>query len=199
MTWAPRFDRSTLAKRLGGLAPRQRAAFAALAAERLLPHYRSFHAVTQFGTPAPLERGIELVWQVIDGHPVTREELEAAVTACEAVTPDTEDFETPLVSRALDAASASAAALQACLDDAIRHAVDAAEAAWEAAFGCAQVALTEDLGRPRVVDLRLIEAASTADLVEREERAQDEAMKQLRGLSIDQQTARRLREDFGRP
>lgn len=102
------FDEAALAAWGSRLAPAARLAFAVACAERLLPNYGAFHRQFGWGRPKILRKALDAVWAAItDGtNPTDAEldELEQEVVDCE---PETEDFDTILVSSALDAACAA--------------------------------------------------------------------------------------------
>lgn len=99
------FDEDTLAATAAQLSPETRLAFALACTERLLPNYQAFTAQVGWGQPQTLRRALDLAWQVLVGawSPTEKElaSLEQDVISCE---PETEDFDTVLVSSALDAA-----------------------------------------------------------------------------------------------
>lgn len=77
------------------------------------------------------------------GVPFEDAKLAAAVRECEAVIPDMDDFHSYLASRALDAGSAVAQALEACISPVPETAADAGEIAWECASGVEQSRISE--------------------------------------------------------
>lgn len=192
------FDRASLAERLTLLSAEERVAFAALAAERLAHFYHWFHRATRWGDPAPLARAIDLVWAALAGGAVSDETMRVAIRECEAVTPDTEEFSTPLASRALDAAAAAALALECMLEPRPDTAAEAGEVAWEAAFGAEQMARLDDPDTVHVAVIAELEAASRGDLVRREEALQEQSLQRLPGIDFDAASISRLRSDFGR-
>lgn len=109
---AARMER--LRRRLAALPSTRRAAFVALCAERLYPHYLAFEREEDWGDPAALRTALDRTWAHVDGDPLTEAEAAPLIAACEAAAPDTEDFGGLLVSPALDAASAAALALTSC-------------------------------------------------------------------------------------
>ncbi|HYA00675.1 MAG TPA: DUF416 family protein [Candidatus Binatia bacterium] len=178
------------------LRPEARVAFAALAAERLLPYYRQFHAETRWGSAGPLERAIDLAWEHVTIHRVSHEVLHEACGACELVVPDTDDFSTPLASRALDAASAALSALRACENPAPEIAAAAAESAWEAAFGAAQLRHAVNPDGVLIATPKQLTIAAASDLVRREEAAQSGALRRLASIALTDETVRELRREF---
>lgn len=121
------FDREKLRQSVAGLAPPQRLAFALGCAERLYPNYLAFSCEQQWGDPGALRAALDLAWEALEGRPLSTSALREAQDRALMAAPDTEDFQTPLVSAALDAAVASRyllAAVQA--DDNIEPVVNIA-------------------------------------------------------------------------
>lgn len=106
------FDEETLAAVLGELSPRHRAAFAAAVCERLLPNYVAFSRETGWGEPEVLRTVLDEVWAFVRGATLASRALREREAQVERATPDTEDFDTYLVSPALDAGAALLAALE---------------------------------------------------------------------------------------
>ena len=100
------FDEARLRRRLEALPPFAVLAFALSCAERLLPNYEAFVRQAGWGDPAVLRAALDAAWEALAGRPAA-DDLRSLARRCEAVTPDSEDFETPLVSAALDAGVAA--------------------------------------------------------------------------------------------
>ena len=102
------FDEAALAASGARLIPSARLAFALACAERLLPNYLAFHRKVGWGRPETLRKALDSAWEaLIEGTlpgDAALAELELEVVACE---PETEGFDTILVSSALDAACAA--------------------------------------------------------------------------------------------
>lgn len=107
---------SKLRSALSHLSKSRCAAFAAACSERLFPNYIRFSLEERWGDPEVLRRALDDVWRVARGGNVVRDRLESLFDACVAVTPDTEDFTSPRVSPALDAAGAIQSAVRCCID-----------------------------------------------------------------------------------
>jgi len=127
------FDEAKVLSDLARLPERHRVAYASACAERLLPLYAWFEQVESWGDSTVLEHAIARAWNWIKGQ-TDRIAIRDAIAACEQVTPDTEDFRSGLVSRALDAATAIAQTLDSCLDPSPETVVQAGEIAWDCAF-----------------------------------------------------------------
>ncbi|GAB7129106.1 hypothetical protein JCM19000A_36140 [Silvimonas sp. JCM 19000] len=101
---------------LGALSHEHRALFGLSLCERLLPNASIFaqrHNLDYSG----LRQYLNSIWENIDqGHQFDFFRLAAE---CEAVAPDTEDYDDPLVSSALDAVVATSNLLRFMVDDAV--------------------------------------------------------------------------------
>lgn len=93
------------------LSDRQKAAFAGLVCERLLPQYAAFCQATGWGSPAVYERGVELLYNSSLGE-FHAAEATALLEKLELVTPGLRDFSSPLTAYAVDAGIALHEALQ---------------------------------------------------------------------------------------
>jgi Protein of unknown function (DUF416) len=148
------------------------------------------------GDKTVLERSVEVAWKWVKGQAETQQ-ISDAIEACEEVTPDTEDFSSGLAPRALDAASATAQALQTCLDPLPGTALAAGEIAWECAFGVEQSATSQSTG-PYVADPRLLEGLAHGSLVQVEEKLQAQSLETLRKLALTSEEVDEFREHFGK-
>jgi uncharacterized protein YjaG (DUF416 family) len=153
----PAFDRRELETKLEKFGSRQQAAFAALCAERLLPYYRWFSRLHGWGNYDRLTEALDAVWLYVKG-PLGPDAYREFINRCEDVTPDTEHFNSPLASRALDASASVIGALQMCIEPSARMAAEVAELAVDAAFGVEQIAKVEDLARVRIADRSALQA-----------------------------------------
>jgi uncharacterized protein YjaG (DUF416 family) len=121
------FDRAETARVLSTLPFWHRLAFAASCCERMLPNYVAFHRMERWGDPAPLEQGLDYLWRCTLTHDPNPLVVHRLIAACEAVVPDTEDFESVFCSLALDAANSVILGLEACGGDDVARAVEIAE------------------------------------------------------------------------
>jgi|GEM_PF-1358295 len=106
--------------KLLGLSRKARIIFGVSICERLFTNYEVFSKTFHFGNPDVLLEGISLIRQyLIDDSLFTRDEIEAVAIEIDsdAVTPDSEDFHTILVSFALDACTSVYSTLQYILSD----------------------------------------------------------------------------------
>ena len=134
----PDFDPDYLRQQMTGLTQLHAVAFAAACCERMLPGYVRFQAQTGWGDADGLRDALDVIWSLLEGEDVSPERLQAIRDRCERVIPDTEDFETPAVSDALDASSSISETLALCLDGDISHAINVAAVAMDTAERLAQ-------------------------------------------------------------
>lgn len=191
-----KFDRGQVEEQLSLLGARQKTAFVALCAERLLPYYRWFSRVQRWGSYSRLEEALAVVWMHVDGHPSENREYERMIAECRKVTPDTEDFESPLAARAMDAAVAVVQTLKMCLEPSDRRAAEVAEVAIDAAFGVEQVNTPHDLGQVQIADRAQLARLFGSGRVQRELETQAEVLEALRSDTAPLQFAT-LRERYG--
>jgi uncharacterized protein YjaG (DUF416 family) len=190
------FDEAGALSELARLSERHRVAYASACAERLLPLYAWFHGTESWGDPAVLERGISLAWNCVKGQ-AEEKAIRDAIAASEEVTPDTEDFTSGLVSRALDAAVAVAQALETCLDPSPETAVQVGEVAWECAFGTEQ-SLVNEPGKIHFADMKALNELAQGSFVLLEEGLQQGSLRALRNLTLDDHEIDAFREEYGK-
>jgi len=191
-----RFSKTEINLVLASHPERHRIAFAAACAERLLPHYELFSSAEHFCDPAWLYRAVDLVWDYLKGNS-TLAELIAIQEQIEAIVPDTDDFESLLASRALDAASATAQLIDLCREPTAAAAAEVAEIAWESAFGLEQDRAF-DTGGLRFARNPLIADASGGGLVQLEEQLQRDSLTVLAEGALDSSEMDDCRVRFGR-
>ncbi|GAB2957626.1 hypothetical protein GCM10027048_25300 [Hymenobacter coalescens] len=102
------------------LSDKQKAVFAGLLCERLLPQYEAFCQAVGWGSPAVYERGVELLYNSGLGE-FHRSEAASLLEKLELVTPALAEFDHPLTSFALDACIALHEALQFLVDQQETH------------------------------------------------------------------------------
>lgn len=187
--------RDEILERLVVLSPRHRAAYALACGERMIPLYEWFQAVESWGDRGVLDEGIELAWNwIITGQP-QHARIADAVRACEDVIPSPDDFRSPPVSRAQDAASAVAQGLEACISPLPETAADAGDIGWECAFGVEQSRLLE-AGTVHIADRRILEQAAQGSLVLLEEDLQRRSLDFLQNISLTRDEAMAFRRTF---
>lgn len=149
--------------------------------ERMLPNYRSFQVDTGYGDVAPMRNALDAVWKWIeDGRAVP--DLAVLASACEQQSPDTAEFLSIYTSAALDAATATAATLEALADATAKSVIDVASLARDTIDLFVQE--TEGLD-PNDANLerRIIEHR----LMQSELRTQKESLALLRNLQEDRE------------
>lgn len=190
------FDRIKFLSKLITLSSRQRAAYAIACAERLLPLYGWFEAVESWGDKTVLERSLGVAWKWVKGQAETQQ-ITDAIVACEEVTPDTEKFSSGLASRALDAASATAQALETCINPLPETAVETGEIAWECAFGVEQSRADQPSGA-YVADPKTLASLAQGSFVQLEEKLQEQSLDALQKLELTIEEVDAFRERYGK-
>jgi hypothetical protein len=121
------YDEAEIIERLKYLPVRLRAAFALLAALRILPTYARFHTRTGRGDPSALTALVERLWRDVRGEWMTAREAQAVADQAMRLVPSEEDgWDEDSQPYAEDAAAAVAYGLRARLTN------DPQEAAWAA-------------------------------------------------------------------
>jgi uncharacterized protein YjaG (DUF416 family) len=119
----------SLEREIESLSPQGRLAFLLSCAERLFPNYLAFSNAESWGDPAALRDALELGWSTLQGEQISPAIIENVMARAEAVTPDTEAFDSPLVSAALDAAVCATLVAELLLHDDPKKVKDAASLA----------------------------------------------------------------------
>lgn len=105
----------------------KRVAFGALICEKLYPNYNHFSDVTSFGNPDILQNAISIIFQSIYRNDLfSDEDLQNVIDEIESITPNTEDFDTILVSFALDACTSILSTLYFIQNGEVENIIDAA-------------------------------------------------------------------------
>ncbi len=153
---------------------RKRILFLAACCERQIGNYARFHQETGWGNPLTLCNGLEALWNY--SGPSDNEILRGLSCSIEAVTPNTEDFNSPYTSAALDASISILESFDYCLDDDIDHCVKVACSCRDTVYMYAQ--LRGGYGYSDADEVKIY-----ADLlVERELRAQQSDLARIRYL-----------------
>ena len=118
------FDPDFLGRELRRLPRTHRVVFAAACCERLLPNYAAFTREVHWGDPHALREALDYIWRTVSGGSVDRDEINRLIKQCDAVIPDTEDFETSFVSAALDAGTAVVGTLRSLPDGDTKHVLE---------------------------------------------------------------------------
>lgn len=103
-----RFDEGRLRSQLNELDPARRMTFALSCAERLLPNYRRFALENNWGNEDALRQALDFGWTCLLMGVADASVAASLQDACAEEAPDTEAFESLLVSAALDAANSAA-------------------------------------------------------------------------------------------
>lgn len=105
----------------------KRVAFGALICEKLYPNYNHFSDVTSFGNPDILQNAISIIFQSIYRNDLfSDEDLQNVIDEIESITPNTEDFDTILVSFALDACTSILSTLYFIQNGEVENIIDTA-------------------------------------------------------------------------
>lgn len=190
------FDRADFLGELTTLSGRQRSAYAIACAERLLPLYDWFEATESWGDGAVLRRSVEIAWGWIKCQ-VDAGQIASAISACEEVTPDTEEFSSGLASRALDAASATVQALETCLNPLPETALEAGEIAWECAFGVEQSHTYPPSGA-HIANAQILAELARGNFVQLEEKFQRQSLEALHELELTGEAVNAFRNRYGK-
>ncbi|HBS64365.1 MULTISPECIES: YjaG family protein [unclassified Stenotrophomonas] len=119
------FDEARLLLATEGMPDWKRVAFMAYCCERMLPNYRSFQVDSGYGDLAPMRKALDAVWEWAASNNLPLD-LAALASACEQQAPDTAEFSSIYTSAALDAATATAATLEALVDAAAKSLIEVA-------------------------------------------------------------------------
>jgi len=120
------FNEKALLKAIKGVPWKAQLAFALSCAERLYPNYLAFVKQQSWGEPSVLRAALDLGWSVLEGHASDLSDLKSLGDAVQRAEPETEDFDTILVSSALDAAASAGLVLQFLKDRNARVVVEIA-------------------------------------------------------------------------
>ncbi len=151
------FDFNRLVVRLGSFARSKKLLFSLLCSERLLPGYRKFQEVVDWGDSALLERCIHLGYEVITGEdaPV---DIPKLIERCDRVIPDSEDFQGPLVNHAQNCGIAVTYSLDVLLSDKAEDAAYSAQKVVETVDSYLGMTLGLGSGAFDFADQQLIES-----------------------------------------
>ena len=102
-----KYDKERIRSGIHRLDHRSQVAFVLSCAERMLPNYAAFQRETGWGDFQSPRLALDIGWKWLAGETEATSGIALVRGACDAAAPDTEDFDTILVSAALDAASAA--------------------------------------------------------------------------------------------
>jgi uncharacterized protein YjaG (DUF416 family) len=122
----PAFNAEKLEGRLLKLSNEHQLLFGVLCCERLLPNYMAFQREVGSVGFDELRSALDLVWQILEQERPAKEDLEAAISACESVAPNSDDFSSLYVTAAQDACFAVCCLLDFLLEADVKKIVQAA-------------------------------------------------------------------------
>lgn len=120
------FGPEELRKALEKLPSLGQLAFLLSCVERLFPNYLAFNRRHAWGHPSALQEALALGWRSLGGGDVPRSMILDALERCEEALPNTEQFNSELVSPGLDAAACSCLLLEFLLESNSQKAIEAA-------------------------------------------------------------------------
>jgi len=180
------FDESELETELSAASDDGRVAFGLLCCERMIPNYVAFSEQSVWGDPAVLRKALDACWEsLIDGS--AEIDWTTLKAQCDESAPDTEEFQTILVSSALDAAVATATLIDLLKTRDVEHAVSIASLARDTVDMYVQE--LEDMP-PNAPDLE--ERIRLHGLMQNELQAQQDDLARISGM-FDKQL---LRDEF---
>lgn len=119
--------REEISRLLKPLSFQKKLIFGALICEKLYPNYEYFSKTTFWGNTDVLQNAISTIYQTVYRNELFSEnEIQSLIDEVETFTPNTEDFETVLVSFALDACTSILSTLNFIIDKEIENIVDVA-------------------------------------------------------------------------
>ena len=118
-----------LEEKLKQLGPLQRAAFAAACCERLLPNYSVFQEQENWGNTSVLRNALDRIWECLEKGARPQNNLPHLISECEALIPNPDDFENPLLSAALHAGAALVGTLECYRSGGLEPAIQVATCA----------------------------------------------------------------------
>ncbi|TDU68056.1 uncharacterized protein YjaG (DUF416 family) [Prosthecobacter fusiformis] len=121
-----KFNETELREELNAFQLDQLVVFGLSCAERMIPNYKRFTRECRWGDPDILRNGLDLTWNWLTTGTISEKEVKKMLATCEAQTPDTDDFDTILVSSALDAANSVSAVLELILSNRCDSAIEIA-------------------------------------------------------------------------
>jgi len=168
--------------------------FAATCCERLLPNYRAFSLIENWGDPQVLENALEFVWTTVLSAKLDKEYSATLIRACEEVAPDSEDFDSLFTGNAIDAAGAIYYALHSLQDQNPEHAINAGRTALRSVEDYLFGVNAPDF-LPRVSDPKVHQWLDQAPLMKAEIYIQEITISELesKGVPLDKTTIDNLR------
>ncbi len=110
------YDKDSLQKRLSSLPHEKRLAFGLSCCERLIGNYVAFRKDEGWGDETVLRTTLERLWSLLSGHILRPKEIAELTNNCEAVAPNSDNFDALLTSAAQDAVFAICSVLDYLAD-----------------------------------------------------------------------------------
>ena len=176
----PVFSANSLREKLIKLDANQQLAFGAICCERLLPNYKAFQQDVGWGDFLPVRKALDFLWTVLKGGSTTPEEIKSITAYCEAVVPDSEDFESPYVSLAQDGCFAVCSLLDYLLENDVDRVVQAATYATDSVDFYVQ-----EIESMAPNDPELEQKILSHNLMQRELAQQEENLKAVEQVDVD--------------
>lgn len=123
------FDEKQILEELNDISEVHRIAFAASCCERMLPNYKKFVEVENWGDYESFRKFLNQIWGHIIGNYLKEEYVMNSMDKCFEIGPDSEDFESVYTSYAIDLGSAIYHTLKYCLTTDIKNLLAVANAA----------------------------------------------------------------------
>jgi len=123
------FDEKQILEELNNISELHRIAFAASCCERMLPNYKKFVEVENWGDYDCFRNFLNQIWEHINGNYLTKEHIIIFMDKCFEIGPDEEDFESVYTSYAIDLGSAIYHTLKYCLTSDTKNLLAVANAA----------------------------------------------------------------------
>ena len=110
------FDKTLILEKLNIIPESHRIAFAASCCERLLPNYKKFVEVEQWGDYDFFRNLLNQIWNHILGEHMENQSIKQSMEKCFKIVPDSEDFKSIYTSYAIDSGAAVYNTLKYCLE-----------------------------------------------------------------------------------
>ena len=114
------YNKNLISQRLDYMSESQRVAFAASCCERLLPNYKKFVEVDNWGDYNSLRRILNRIWNHASGQIISNDEIRQFLKICYDVVPNSDDFTSMYTSYAIDAGASLYNTLKYCLEGDIK-------------------------------------------------------------------------------
>lgn len=122
------YDKNLIIQKLGAMSESQIVTFAASCSERLLPNYKKFVDVEQWGDYSFFRSTLNSIWNFIEQQNISDENLKLLMKKCFEFVPDSEEFESIYASYAIDFGASIYNTLKYCLEKDIKNIISVADA-----------------------------------------------------------------------